>query len=114
MVVNTHTIGTLVSVRRIEIDGFENGEWKTEMPRIELQVSSEGLDNDGELNFSLDKVTLDSKLYSKFKEKQGQVIAIPYKMETTKKGQKFEYDESMPILNMKDKLTNLIVVDKAK
>jgi len=114
MVVNTHTIGKLVSVRRIEIDGFENGEWKTEMPRIELQVSSEGLDNDGELNFSLDKVVLDSKLYTKFKEKTGQVVAIPYKMETTKKGQKFEFDESMPILTLKDQLANLILTEKTK
>lgn len=112
--VNTHTIGELVSVRKIEVDGFEDGKWIEGIPMIELQVQSQSLDLEGQLNFSIDKVQLESKLYGNYSDKVGQVVGIPYCMETTKKGQKYYYDESMPILIFKDKLTNLLKADSSK
>lgn len=112
MVVNTHMIGTLMAVRKVEIDGFVDGEWKTEMPKIELTVMSESLDTDDQKNISVDKIILDSKHYNQYSALTSKIVAVPYRLDVTKKGQKWDYDETMPILELKDTFINLIKSEK--
>jgi hypothetical protein len=114
MIVNSHVIGSLVALRRVEVDGFVNGNWENDIPKIELTILSESLDIEGQKNISVDKIFLDAKHYNDYKDKLNSHLAIPYKMETTKKGQKFEYDDSMPILELKDSLLNLTKPESAK
>ena len=112
MVVNTHMIGLLKAVRKVEIDGFVDGEWKTELPKVELTVMSESLDLDNQMNISVDKIIMEDKHYNKYNALTNEVVAVPYRLDVTKKGQKWEYDESMPIVELKESFINLIKVDK--
>lgn len=109
MQVNTHMIGHLKGVRKVEVDGFVDGEWKTEIPKVELTVASESLDLDGQPTFSMDKLTMEDKYYNVYKPLINKVVAVPYVLEVTKKGQKWEYDDSMPILELKDTMVNMVV-----
>lgn len=113
MQVNTHMIGTLVAVRKIEVDGFVDGEWKTEIPKAELTVMSESLDLDNQKNISVDKIILEDKYFNQYNALTSKVVAVPYVLETTKKGQKFDYDSSMPILELKDTFVNMIKLDNS-
>ena len=113
MVVNTNLIGLLMAVRKVEIDGFVDGEWKTEIPKVELTVMSESLDNDNQKNISVDKIMLDDKYYNQYAPLTNKVLAVPYKLEVTKKGQKFDFDDTMPIVELKDTFVNLMKQDKS-
>lgn len=111
MVVNTHMIGTLMAVRKVEVDGFVDGEWKTEIPKVELTVMSESMDLDNQKNISVDKIILADKFYNQYKPLENKVVAVPYVLEVTKKGQKFDYDDAMPILELKDTFLNMVKMD---
>ena len=112
MIINTHMIGTLIAVRKVEIGEFVDGNWENEVPKVELTVMSEGLDLENQKNVSVTKEFLDSKLFSKFEPLTGKHLAIPYKLETKKKGQSFEYDSEMPILELTGGLSTFIKADK--
>lgn len=107
-IMTTHMIGHLKGVRKVELDGFVDGKWTENIPQIELTVASESVDLDGQPVFSMDKFTLDSKHYNNYKALENKVVAVPYVLKTSKKGQTWEYDESMPILELKDTLLNMV------
>ncbi|MFT5874174.1 MAG: hypothetical protein ACI8WT_003134 [Clostridium sp.] len=106
--VNTLMIGKLVAVRRVEIGMFVDGNWDNEVPQVELTVMSTSPDLDGQPNFSMTKEFLDAKLFSKFNSLAGKFVAIPYMLDTKKDKQVWKFDDSMPILELKDDFTNFI------
>jgi hypothetical protein len=105
-------IGHLKGVRKIEVDGFVDGEWKTEIPMVELTVYSESLDLDNQPTFSMDKHNIEDKYFNKYKSLVNEVIAVPYLLEVTSKKQKWEFDKTMPILVLKDTLVSMVKTDK--
>jgi len=112
--INTVMIGQLVAVRRVEIGMFVDGNWDNEVPQVEITVMSKSLDLEGQSNMSMTKEFLDSKLFKKFDELTGKFVAIPYILDTKKDKQVWKFDETMPVLELKDDFTKLVKSDAAK
>ena len=112
--INTHMIGQLVAVRKVEIGEFVDGKWENEVPKVEITVMSKTLDLDGQSNMSMTKEFLDSKEFSKFNALSNKFVSIPYLLDTKKDKQIWKYDDSMPILELKDDFTKLVKSDTPK
>ncbi|WP_294966957.1 hypothetical protein [Sulfurimonas sp.] len=111
-IINTLLIGKIYSVRRVEIDGFDDdGEYKNGMPRIEVAFLSESIDDNGDINPSMDKQHFDSTDYPKYKALENKVVDVPYILINDKK-QKWELDSNMPIVELKDTFMNMVKTDK--
>ena len=111
--INTLMVGKIKAVRRVELNGFVDKEWTENIPKIEVTIESEIPDDNGDINYSMDKQILDAKEYSKYKALEHKVVAVPYVLESTAKGQKWYVDTNTPIFELKDSMMNFIKVDKA-
>ena len=100
MQISTHMIGKIIGVRKVELDGFVDGEWKQEIPKVEITVMSESIDLDGQPTFSMDKQTFADTEYNRFHALNGKTVAVPYLLIVDGKKQKWEFDDSMPILEL--------------
>jgi hypothetical protein len=94
----THFIGRLLEVRPHEKEDKKTGkvEYSTE-----LSVMFEGLTEDGYLKPSIDSIYADEEDYDTFVDKIGSYIAIPYNLSVSQYGQRYYYDKSMPVLELK-------------
>ena len=110
--INVLMIGKVKAVRRVELNGFVDKEWTENIPKIEVTIESEIPDDNGDINYSMDKQVFEATEYSKYKALEHKYVAVPYVMESSAKGQKWYADTNMPIFELKDSLANLIQVSK--
>jgi hypothetical protein len=110
--INTVLIGKIYSVRRVEIDGFDDdNNYVNGMPKIEVAFLSESIDDNGDVNPSMDKHIFEDTDYPKYKALENKVVAVPYILINDKK-QKWELDSNMPIVELKDTFMNMVKTDK--
>ncbi len=110
--INVLMIGKIKAVRKVELDGFVDGTWTENVPKIEIAVESEIPDDNGDINYSMDKQILEATEYPKYKALEHKVVAVPYVMDSTKNGQKWYPDTNTPMFELKDSLMNLIKQEK--
>ena len=109
--INVLMIGMIKAVRRIELDGFVDSKWTENIPKIEVTVESQIPDDNGDINFSMDKQIFDSSEYKKYKDLEHKYVAVPYVMDSSSKGQKWYPDKNTPILELKDSFLSMIKVE---
>ena len=112
--INVLMIGKVKAVRKVDLDGFVDKEWTQNIPKIEVTVESEIPDDNGDINYSMDKQILDATEYQNYKYLEHKIVAVPYVMESTKNGQKWYADTNTPIFELKDSLMNLIKQEDKK
>lgn len=106
--INVLMIGKIKAVRRIELDGFVDSKWTENIPKIEVTVESEIPDDNGDINYSMDKQILDSTEYKKYKDLEHKYVAVPYVMDSSAKGQKWYPDKNTPMFELKDSFSSMI------
>jgi len=106
--VNVLMIGKVKAVRRIELDGFVDSKWTENIPKIEVTIESEIPDDNGDINYSMDKQILESSEYKKYKELEHKYVAVPYVMDSSAKGQKWYPDKNTHMFELKDSFANMI------
>jgi hypothetical protein len=110
--INVLMIGKIKAVRRIELDGFVDSKWTENIPKIEVTVESEIPDDNGDINYSMDKQILESSEYKKFKDLEHKYVAVPYVMDSSAKGQKWYPDKNTPMFELRDSFASMIKSDK--
>lgn len=95
----THFIGQLLEVRPVETIDKKTDKVKYS---TELTVMFEGITEDGYLKPSIDSIYADEEDYDIFKDKKGQMVAIPYACTVSQYGQRYYFDKSMPVLSLKE------------
>jgi hypothetical protein len=106
--INVIMIGKIKAVRKVELDGFVDGKWTENIPKIEVTVESEIPDDNGDINYSMDKQVLEFTEYAKYKALEHKYVAVPYVMDSSAKGQKWYPDKNTPILELKGSLIDMI------
>ena len=95
----THFVGKLLEVRPVETEDKKTNKIHYS---TELTVLFEGADESGYLKPSIDAIFADEEDYDTFKDKIGAFVAIPYNLSVNQWGQKWYFDKSMPVLELKE------------
>lgn len=109
--INVLMIGKIKAVRRIELDGFVDSKWTENIPKIEVTVESEVPDDNGDINYSMDKQILEATDYKKYKDLEHKYVAVPYVMDSSAKGQKWYPDKNTPMFELKDSFMSMIKIE---
>jgi len=107
----THFIGRLLEVRPSEIKDSKTDKIKYS---TELTVMFEGITEDGYLKPSVESIYAEEEDYDIFKDKKGSYVAIPYNLSVNQWGMKWNYDKSMPVLELASNPLNYSKFDRTK